>query len=161
MLTEPAGRERLLLHLLLHAAKLVTDRLRREIERIGLRHGQGRILAALARRKNLSQSAIARGLHIRPATVSNMLRRMERSGLIERASDSRDGRIQQVALTRKGKRAQAAVERVWLEVEKDIRAALAGRDIEEARAVLLALRDGFGGKSPEFTKEGSDNEADL
>jgi len=158
MLTNGAEHERLLLHLFLHTAKLLTDRVREELDRAGLQHGQGRVLMALAGRKDLSQCSLARGLHIRPATVSNMLRRMEQAGLVERVMDSGDERVQRVALTRKGKRAQAAVERVWLDVEKDILAALAGYSKEDARSMLLAVRDGFGGKSPELPEEGNEDD---
>lgn len=54
-------------------------------------HGQNRSLALLAR-----------NAHVRPSSVSEVLERLEKSGLIERRRDQKDRRVLRVYLTDKG-----------------------------------------------------------
>lgn len=80
----------MLFHLLMHIGKILDDRIRADLGKKNLHHGQGRILAALRRRGAMAQAEIARELGIQPATVAIALRRMERGGLIERFRDATD-----------------------------------------------------------------------
>ncbi len=86
---------------------------------------------------------IARELGIQPATVALMLRRMEKSGLIERYRDAKDERVTQVQLTAAGKKAESDVRRAWEKAEADIHTALEGRSAKEADDLLRGLRDGL------------------
>jgi len=93
-----------LMHLFMHIGKLLNDRLRSDLSEGELHFGQARILVSLMRHGNLTQRTIGQGLHIKPATVTNMVKRMEASGLIERRRDANDDRIINVTLTSKRKR---------------------------------------------------------
>jgi len=137
-----------LFHLLMHSGKLLEDRVREGLKESGIHHGQGRILCALARRTELSQIDIADGLGIQRATVTNMLQRMEKSGLIKRSGDKNDQRVRRVRLTAAGRRAEQTVRGVWDDIEKDIRAALSPKMIAPASQCLLKIRGAFGGADP-------------
>ncbi|MCP5116236.1 MAG: winged helix-turn-helix transcriptional regulator [bacterium] len=66
-----------MLHLLLRIGKLLRDRVQQELDKTGLHHGQGRVLMALAEYGPLSRVDVAGRPHIKPASVSNMLQRVE------------------------------------------------------------------------------------
>lgn len=65
-------------------------------------HGQNRSLALLARNEGMKQADLARNAHVRPSSVSEVLERLEKSGLIERRRDQKDRRVLRVYLTDKG-----------------------------------------------------------
>ena len=53
------------------------------------------------REKDLFQKDIEKKFNIRPSTASNMLRTMEKNGLIERRASKDDARLKRVVLTKK------------------------------------------------------------
>jgi DNA-binding MarR family transcriptional regulator len=56
----------------------------------------------IERKPGLSQRELADRFHIKPATVTNMLQRMEKSGLIRREPDPKDQRVQRLFVTENG-----------------------------------------------------------
>jgi DNA-binding MarR family transcriptional regulator len=85
----------------------------REAERVfelmGLHRGQPPLLRLLWDRDGRTHSELAQGMSVQPATISRMLKRMERRGFILRQQDRRDERVSRVYLTQKGRAVQEAV----------------------------------------------------
>jgi len=94
-------------YLLMLICKLSRDRSRVLMSEIGIHCGQGIALRQLWRKDGVTQSELAHGLHVAPATVTIALQRMERIGLVERRPDKRDQRVTRVFLTDRGRSAQA------------------------------------------------------
>ena len=113
----------------MHVAKLFNERLRGSLSEGGIHFGPARILAALRQRDKLTQGAIGRGLHIKPATVTNLVKKMEASGLIARRQDPDDDRIMNVSLTSKGRAAADFAASVMEEIEDDIHWQLTRKEI--------------------------------
>ena len=65
--------------------------------------GQAGVLWALGAREGISQRELADMVHAAPPTVTTMLQKMERSGLIERWADEEDQRITRRAARRPGR----------------------------------------------------------
>lgn len=65
--------------------------------------GQARVLTTLCQGEGLTQAELAEKLMIRPATMSNLLKRMARAKLIERLPGKRDQRITRVYPSQFGK----------------------------------------------------------
>jgi DNA-binding MarR family transcriptional regulator len=65
--------------------------------------GQPPLLFALSREDGQTQSELAEKLRITPATVTVMLKRMEKNKLLQRRPDSKDQRKSRVFLTDKGR----------------------------------------------------------
>jgi len=137
-----------LMHLFMHIGKLLNDRLRSDLSEGELHFGQARILVSLMRHGNLTQRTIGQGLHIKPATVTNMVKRMEASGLIERRRDANDDRIINVTLTSKGKEAAKFAVKVMEQIENDIRSELSRKEIDILRHPLERIRNTLGGSDP-------------
>jgi MarR family transcriptional regulator, organic hydroperoxide resistance regulator len=145
-----SGMKKQLFHLLMHTGKLLEDRVRAGLSAGGIHHGQGRVLCAIARNGELSQIEIAHGLHIERATVTNMVQRMEKSGLIERTPDPEDQRVMKVRLTPDGKHAEACVRKVWDKIEREIRKSVPDNQLGLAGDLLTQIRNGLGGADPEL-----------
>ena len=110
-------------------------------EEIGLYRGQSGVLRILWEEEGVTHSELADRLHVRPATISNMVRRMEKAGFVKRQPDQEDRRVSRVYLTDAGRAIQDQVKQVWHELET---ATLAGFSMEERvqlRRFHLQIRD--------------------
>lgn len=87
------------------------------LAQIDLHAGQEFFLLNLWEQDGITQSEMAEGLCIQPATVTKMLDRMEKSGLVERRRDTADQRVSRVYLTKGGRSMRQPIEQVWQELE--------------------------------------------
>ena len=69
----------------------------------GLHHGQGKLLATLLQQDGCSQRELCGLLQIRPASLSELLDKLERSGAVERRQSPDDRRVSCVYLTDLGR----------------------------------------------------------
>src|SRR5436305_9166886 len=90
------------------------------LSKLNLYVGQEMLLKCLWNQDGLSQKEIADLMGIQAATATRMVIRMERSGFVERRTDSEDQRVSNVYLTDLGRRLQSAVEEGWLAIEQQI-----------------------------------------
>jgi len=74
----------------------------RSAQEIGLSAGQPPILMSLAARNLQTQKELCDFIRIKPASMTDVLKRMERDGLIERLRDECDMRSIRVSITEKG-----------------------------------------------------------
>lgn len=70
----------------------------------------GRLLECAAANANVSSRELCEVLDVRPSSLSEMLARAEKEGLLSRTADETDRRVQRVALTEKGRRAVTDME---------------------------------------------------
>ncbi|MCR1897424.1 MarR family transcriptional regulator [Irregularibacter muris] len=73
------------------------------LDEIGIYPGQPPLLFILNKENGQSQKDLADKLKIAPATITVMVKRMEKANLVERKQDAKDQRISRVYLTDKGK----------------------------------------------------------
>ena len=73
-----------------------------------LYRGQPEILEYLNEHGDCSQRELADFLGVTPASIATSLKRMSKSGFIERTSDENDRRINRLRLTEKGKKIRLA-----------------------------------------------------
>lgn len=136
------------MHLFMHIGKLLEDRLRRDLDVKGIYVGQARILSALLDHGQLTQKEIAQGLHIKPATVTNLVKKMEASELIDRRRDPNDDRVINVTLTPKGKEAAHYTNKTIAQVETEIRSEFSRNEVETLRKPLEKVLKELGGFLP-------------
>lgn len=70
---------------------------------LGLHRGQPPVLFALYENDGMSNSEMAEYLEITPATLTNKVKRMEKSQLVVRRGDPDDERLSRIYLTDKGR----------------------------------------------------------
>lgn len=87
------------------------------LEKVGVYPGQPPLLFTLNRMDGQSQRELAEKLHIKAATITVMVKRMESAGLVERRADPDDQRIVRVYLTEQGRVVLGKVREVFKTME--------------------------------------------
>jgi len=85
---------------------------------VGIYPGQLPVLFLLKNKNGRVQKELVTKMKVKAATVTVMLNRMEKSGLIERQPDPDDLRASRVYLTELGKEKLDQIEKVIKEIEK-------------------------------------------
>ena len=118
-------------------SRLFRSELRGEGQSEGVmsQHGAYLVLSVLAVNDGINQLEVVRATHLRPPTVSVILKRMEEEGIVERKPNPEDMRSLNVYLTETGRR----LDREKIESIKKIEAvALEGLDDADT-AILMEL----------------------
>lgn len=132
---EPLGE------LLLQICRLNRRRMHGLLDEIGLYRGQPHVLRALWDQEGLTQSELAHRLHRSAATITNMLKRMEKAGFVQRSSDPADERVSRVFLTDAGRGIQDRVKRVWREIEEQSFSGFGEQERSLMQGYLVRVRD--------------------
>ena len=143
--------------LLAQVCRMTGHHVRQHMERIGLHRGQGRALFHLWHHDGVPQHELARAMRIRPASVTNMLQRMERDGWITRSRDEEDQRVVRVYLTDRAKDLRADAQRVFREMEAEFADIYTDEEQATLRRLLLRLHERFArdaGDTPPFFGHG-------
>lgn len=130
-----ANRREQLHHMLMYLDRLHYQCMHMELDKIGLYPGQPQLLMGLTHHDGLSQRELAQRAHVRPATMTVMLQRMESAGLVERRADTQDMRVQRVYLNEAGRKAAQAMHETMRRLSESL---FAGFD-EAEEQLLLAL----------------------
>jgi len=114
---------------------------------------QNMYIKQIAVHEGASQSELADIMALRPATVTNALQRLEKSGFVERRSDPADARKSRVYLTEKGRK---VVKQIDGDVESVINACfrLPQPEAEQFIATLQKLEQSM----REYRQEGREAE---
>lgn len=86
------------------------NRMQVHLGKLGLYPGQPPILFMLWEQDGRTQTELCERLELKPATITVMLRRMEKAGLIKRKTDENDLRVSRVYLTEQGRQIRSKVE---------------------------------------------------
>jgi DNA-binding MarR family transcriptional regulator len=137
-------------YLLARACKAHRGSVGATLAEVELHVGQEMVLSHLWRRDGLTPSDLAGALGVEPPTVTNMLSRMEKAGLLERCRDPEDARCTRVYLTEKGRNLRDPVERRWEAVQERAFAGITPEDEALLRDLLARVRDNLTqGQAPE------------
>jgi DNA-binding MarR family transcriptional regulator len=127
--------------LLAQVCRLHFSRARTLLEEFGLFRGQPPLLFALWEEEGRTHSELAEHLHVQPATITKMIKRMERTGFVERRQDTEDQRVSRVYLTDAGRDIRDAVEGVLRELEEQTFAGFSSEEHALLNQFLLRVRD--------------------
>jgi DNA-binding MarR family transcriptional regulator len=84
---------------------------------------------------------VAENLCVQPATVTRMLDRLVKTGLVKRSTDAGDQRVSRVYLTEKGQQLLPPIERAWQELEAISFANLTLEERLLLRRILLQVNE--------------------
>jgi MarR family transcriptional regulator, organic hydroperoxide resistance regulator len=107
----------------------------------GLHVGQEMVLLELWQEDGLRARELAVRLGVEPPTVTKMLRRLERCGLVERCQDPADARSFRIHLTEKGRALEEPVARCWAQTEQTALAGLSAGERRTFRKLLSRVRN--------------------
>lgn len=114
-------------------------------------NSQNRVLWILSQRDgHLTQSELSELLDIRPSSTSELLKKLESKGLIERSNDPDDRRITIIKLTEAGKAEAAKTNPTnFDEMATDLTAGLTEAEIIELTTLLQKMRTGLNDGQPD------------
>ncbi len=107
---------------------------------LGLHVGQEMVLLELWERDGLRGGELAERLGVEPPTVTKMVRRLERCGLVERRRDPSDARSFRVYLTGEGRSLEGPVARCWETVEERTLAGMSPGERKTFHRLLTKVR---------------------
>ena len=113
---------------------------------LGLSAGQELLLMLLWDKQPRSQAELTREMAIEPPTVSKMLSRLERAGLIARNRSEVDRRILLVTLTEAGRALEGPVNAAWRTLEQDTVAALTPQERDDLLVLLGRVLESLAAK---------------
>lgn len=105
--------------------------------RLGVTGPQRLVLRIVGRFPGIGAGPLARTLHVHPSTLTGVLKRLERRGLLDRRPDPRDGRRISLGLTTRGRRVDLATTGT---VEAAVKRTLSGVPRSKLRATEAVLR---------------------
>ena len=106
-----------------------------------LYRGQPEILEYLNEHGDCSQKELADFLGVTPASIATSLKRMSKSGFIERTSDENDRRINRLRLTEKGKEIRLAGKNECDRVDKAMFNGFSSEEISAFSDMLSRIAD--------------------
>jgi DNA-binding MarR family transcriptional regulator len=148
---EPCSDEQLL-RLFHRAAKWIV---RGHFHRDAVHHAQGHILSVLGESESVSQRELLERLHIRSASLSELLIKLEKSGAIVRRRSEKDKRNFLLQLTGQGRIELAEQYRRRQQSAERLFSALSDAERESLAALLARLLNVW--EAEERQREGSEN----
>jgi DNA-binding MarR family transcriptional regulator len=118
MIFNEGQRKRQLYHLFLYISKQTFNQTHTQLEKIDLYRGQPPLLFALWEKDGRSRKELCNLLTLKPATITKMIKRLEKTGFVFSKQDEEDSRVSRVYLTEKGNKIQEEVKQIYAELEK-------------------------------------------
>jgi len=106
---------------------------------IGVYAGQEMFLWHLWQEEGLTQSQLVERMCVQPPTVSKMLDRLEKAGLVERRPDAENNHLSRVYLTEQGNVQKLAVRAIWMNIEQRLTQELSVEERIVLRRLLLQV----------------------
>jgi MarR family transcriptional regulator, organic hydroperoxide resistance regulator len=114
------------------------------LEGLHVHVGQEHVVYRLAIEQGITQAQLAEALCVDASTVTKMLQRLERDGVVERRADPEDARVQRVYLTPNGTRLVQPVVDIWRGAEARLMAGMTEAEWVLARRLLLQMLSNLG-----------------
>ena len=104
-----------------------------------VRPSYGSVLLPLFEEDGLRMGELARRARLSKQTMTELVRRMERDGLVERRSDPADGRASLIFLSKRSRAFEPVAAGVLAELDRLVCSALDPARVDELKASLRAL----------------------
>jgi DNA-binding MarR family transcriptional regulator len=133
-------------HSLLHSAELIEKRLAILLSPIGIKPRQARILNVLSRVGEVSQTVLTEKFDVTSGSMSTMVDRMIKVGLIERRKNPEDRRGDLISITDQGTAVLEEVRDVWRKIDELIEAKLGAEKTMLLTEITKELKFALGGR---------------
>lgn len=134
-----------LIYLLFSAQQTLRTHLKNVLSDKGIQGtpAQAGILFLLREKDGRSMSELSQALFSDNSTITGLVDRMEKSGLVKRSPGETDRRISKIYITRRGKREIGKAEPVIREINQAIQAGFSPREIEAFKGILRSFFERF------------------
>lgn len=128
-------------YIFLDVLRLHHQRTHALLDKVGVYPGQPPLLFTLNKKNGQSQKELADKMRIAPATLTIMLKRMEKVKLVERKQDPDDQRVSRVYITEKGKKVCKKAMEALSSLEKECFGNFTIEEEVVLRRLLMQMRD--------------------
>jgi DNA-binding MarR family transcriptional regulator len=111
------------------------------LSEVGIHPGQYPLLELLHSSQGMSQHEIARKLIIKPSTLTVMLKRLERDGMVDKQRDPNDKRIFRIYLSPLGEEVLADGNRQFMRLEEELYQGFSSSDHETFKNLVTLMRN--------------------
>jgi DNA-binding MarR family transcriptional regulator len=123
------------------ASRQITVYLEARTRELGVSPLEGHVLTYLRKYAPAPVGELVRVFGLKQSTLTSLLDRLERAGLIRRGSNPADRRSLLVHLTDRGRELTVRLNRLLEKLEDDIRARLRAPEVKGFQAVMTAVED--------------------
>jgi MarR family transcriptional regulator, organic hydroperoxide resistance regulator len=116
------------------------------MDQIGMHRAQAGLLCTLFKQDGMTQTELAEQLSVQGATITNMLQRMEESGLVIRRRDAEDNRLVRVYLTDEGRQKERSINQQFENLEGKVFAGMCYEHRVQLRQMLRQMLDNMSGE---------------
>lgn len=110
-----------------------------ELQKLAIGTGEARALFIISFQESCTVGELGRSMSHKPSTLSSILNRLDQRGLIIRQTYSRDRRSFEVTLSEKGKALAGGLQKIMLDLDKQIESNISERDLQGFRNVIEAI----------------------
>lgn len=136
-------------YLISEVGKLFKRRFEEEARVHGITLPQWRTLAVISRSEGTTQAALAAAIDSDPMTMSGILDRLEKRGLVERFPDPRDSRAKAARLTAAGTEMVSTAREVGMGIYRQSMEGISVTQQQRLAVALTRVRDNLNGMSAE------------
>lgn len=133
-------------YLIHEVGRLMKRRFEEEARLQGITLPQWRTLGQIAKNENVTQAALAALIDADPMTMSGILDRLEKRGLIERYADPADSRAKRARLTAEGQQLFDTAKTIGLAMHEAALEGVSQADRDTVASVLSCMRDNLTGQ---------------
>ena len=112
-------------------------------------HGQGGLLVALKYKNGQTQKELANSMGRKPATMTVMIQRMEKNGLVKKEQDKEDQRTTRIYITKKGEEEYKKVRKIFDQMEEEMFVNFSAEEKIVFKRLLMQIQDNFLEKMPD------------
>lgn len=135
-------------HSLLHSADILEKRLATLLTPVGITPRQARILNVLNRVGEVSQTVLTEQFDVTSGSMSTMIDRLLKLGMIERRKNPEDRRGDLISITDQGMAVLHEVRDVWQEIDELIEEKLGPEKAALLTELMRELKFALGGRVP-------------
>jgi MarR family transcriptional regulator for hemolysin len=137
-------------YLIHEVARLLKRRFEDEAKSHGITLPQWRALAHIALHEGITQRALADAIDADPMTVSGILDRLEKRGMIDRSADPSDSRAKLARLTPEGELMFRKARETGLAMYEAATVGLTAEERDAMQSALCKMRDNLSGLTAEL-----------
>jgi len=129
-----------IMRMIYHISRQHFNRIHAALSEYDVYPGQPPLMFALAHKNGQSQKELAAQLEITAATLTVMLNRMEKSGMVMRRADDKDQRVSRIYITDKGLETLRSVQETLDRLEQQAIRGLDKADLDSVSNILSHIQ---------------------
>ncbi len=127
--------------LVLSIAQMYQDEMNRQCTALKLGAGARRVMYHLSLEEGVTQLSLVKATGLKAPTISLILQKMERDGLVNRRTDDLDMRMTRVTLTESGRQTNLVLEKTEKHLAEVMNRYLTDEESEFVRKLLLKMHE--------------------